>query len=1726
MTFSLIQTSSALNKVQERLPMLLDLIKSKNDSVNRQYNDAKSKLKKFSDQAEDAKKEVLRLIRQVGELRKPNPEPKQPELPELPPVPYVPELPATGGLDSRGKKKKALATNDLKQLMEEIENGNHDGKEDLPLPENLFPSQSQMLKIGKIIQMRNDVLNAKRVQENQMRDKIVEHYEAEKVRWEASEKKRLYDLEKAKKESRKINLKFDHAMERMQRFEAECKGLETDLKSFQDIKSLHEKSTESFKLHRIKLQLEKERQEKYINSLRIRLLRAINARRFALDYPSSARDAKQMEEFQKQAEDALNYLKMEIFECKNLLVQEGLRLRHQLHEEETAANNELTRINICIEVVTQRDLVDQIVSKYKVEIQQLQVELEKHKLLEADKDDVGLETLEDLGERFIETKTWSSPNVLKCQRMIDLLKAKIEITEGYNRSTSQSQRLLVDMMYKQFAEQSLTSIKDSWLEVSDYERAKALASDTLTYLRSARNILQNISKSNYQLPILQYQLAMKLREDQIESHHVLHQEETKTVKESTQLTLVSARKNLADYREVTEAKLLHLEQSIIDLSKECQKVREELLAQQMVYDEKMKVLWAFIHTLQTALQQLSAKMEIVIEEREKIVISSKLLADNTRHQLRVERKHCANLLFIIHSQRGMIQYLKDVVKKVTLEAKQVEKQQKFEKYQLKKELWENVFTFSRLCTDVDLLFEFFATRIANLAGSRAKLNDALAYHNAALVLSSLCKNPKPIIRRAAARALGNMGWNGFVETRIILWDCMMYWKMVKSKVISKEQKEFQNTLDKFNETGQYESVINFHSEIEEFVPSGNMSLRSIIKQRRQWALRAARRMEGPNTANQKLLNIRDGVLIALLQLSIEPDPTHEPTKEPSDEKKDQKDGKQAGTSFNMDWEISRNAALAISIASYEPSNHHEMVHHPLVLQMIMKMCGVNDAEIQTHAAVTIANLCYKDEEAQEIFGQKSIQEIATNTKEGYRSHSGGIIPKLLEMLTGPVADVLEAATAALANLTCYCDANCQTVFQYDGVRKIMNVITQSYSENLLDLDQNDEVQANAAEILANISRFSTQESIKYFNLNVIDALVIMCASSNKQLRRHVSLVLGNIAQSEKCRDDIGMKGGVEALFLTLEDPDSVIQANTLWALSNLMWHPPNQERAGRFMKEIVQHILSPFEPVTINASIMLGNVLYYNTTNRVRFLETEGAFELLISYVRSVYPPDKSKLKCHTSVIEASLRSMLSLSYLDSIAMWLGEEGKCIPVFIFYLQPPFVSKEAMRYSLEIICNLCLHHANRRIIYDEMGIDAIVPLHTDEDSYVRDLSVQVIEHLEDITPPEVLARARNQIGLERMVTLASNNDPLVRAIAAEAIGEEIWQNPAKQARAQEIGAIDSLLGIAHNPSESIQSLIPALWSLRNLLNNHAAAQAQFGYRDGIKVVCNVIRKGLTGAFYDQVDKVFEGCAACLIAAVTKEPRNSRRLVMIGLDAVLEISEESSFLKKASNIPFSQRSHQQEIVLPSTTNIINAIKNEGIQALVNSLLLLLAPYNYVVCRNCSKKQDLHGTSCYFCGHRLLVEVDVDGNPELAKLLDSDTQNRTTSKNIRTSNSANAKNAPWRHAGKAMDTGRSESPPLPVGVSQQARGESKNAIDNSGNVIGGAMSSIGAGIVSGNYVDQDGNTNPSKSYFSRSLPIKSSSSAPSIIPIGNVGESNDGAAKTMKNATSTKRGKEEKL
>ena len=66
------------------------------------------------------------------------------------------------------------------------------------------------------------------------------------------------------------------------------------------------------------------------------------------------------------------------------------------------------------------------------------------------------------------------------------------------------------------------------------------------------------------------------------------------------------------------------------------------------------------------------------------------------------------------------------------------------------------------------------------------------------------------------------------------------------------------------------------------------------------------------------------------------------------------------------------------------------------------------------------------------------------------------------------------------------------------------------------------------------------------------------------------------------------------------------------------------------------------------------------------------------------------------------------------------------------------------------------------------------------------------------------------------------------------------------------------------------------------------------------------------------------------------------------------------------------------------VTQTLQGEGTIALAKSIMLMLGPYNYVVCRNCSKKQELVGQSCMHCGYR--IRVDASDNADRQKFYHS--------------------------------------------------------------------------------------------------------------------------------------------
>ena len=1497
-----------VDETQELYGIIEEEIEAKLKEILKKRDDASTKYQAMVVRNEGILEEVRKISAKLDEVREPIPPPKEPVFEPFPDLPYIPDLPKTTGLDSKGKKKKDCKGADIKALIAKASTGELD-----QVPWDFgerWPNPNQMSSLKRACDARNKVMDEERAREQGERDRAIEFFTSAYQKWEVEDRVRRNDYERLKKESRRVYLRLDCVNERQAIAQREVHGLEEEANVWEEFLRFHKECKETVAVMRAKQHMERERQRESALKLRRKLLLLLDARRRAYDLPAAAVNEVDYQHFCEKSDIALRTLRFEIVDCKSCLVAEGVRLRNMYDEETSILKSELSRVRMLREVLRQKNCIDKIVDRHKYEVFNLLEDLEKLKIVEADKDDRGLEfTIDNKGERYVADKEWTSPAIAKTQKMVDLIMSKIHLTEGCKDSAAISQACLFEVMQVKWGFE-FAPVRDSWCENSDYERANKQLYDIIQWLALQR---EHMAEREIQFEVTKERAKIELLalQDYIKVSRECHDTETTLITESSSSVIDVVREQMVKKDAEHRARVAQLEESITELTRECHEVREEKYKQALNFNHKVEALLSLVATLQTTLEHQSAIMDIVKEERDAIVLKTRLQADRLRYQLRLERKHCANLLFIIHAQRAVVDRLNKTIDMGKAELVEKEKQWKAERRLLRLKYWEQMFAFARLNTNIDDLFEFFAARMANMSGSRKSVNDTLRGNGAAVIFSAMCKSPRPLIRRLASRALAGLGWDGYTETRVLLWDCMMQWNIYKDKILAEDNSRFDAVQEHFVETGSMAAVANFEitpAYEQDFEPAPNASLRTIIKQKRQWALRAQRRKEGPNLENMRKINMHDGVIPTLITLC-------------------QDDGK-------IDWEIVRNASLAISVASYEVSNLNDMVRDRSCVSLVVNLCSNDDPEISTHGAITLANMCHENEQAQLMFGKENAVSV------------------LLNMCSATIPDVLEAATSALTNLTCLCDPNCLRFLEENGVADMVKLLTSVRGENFMDLDQNDEIQSNASEILANISRFDCNLTVDHFNGKVIDVLILAVASVNAMVRKHCPLILGNISQSEWCRAEIGKRGGVEALFLALEDRDTAIQANVLWALCNLMWHPPNQERAGRFISDIIPFLTCPFLPVQTNAAILVANVLYYNNPNRVRFLEYEGAMELLVDIVRR---------NDDWAVTEACLRALLSLSYIDAASLWLGTDGDCVALFVQYLQPPVLANQSFctRYALETINNMCVHHTVRRQILDTGGTDSIVALLAHEDPSVQETALQVISLLEDVTPPEVLARTKKDMGIERMVTLTADSDPLVRAVAAESVGEEVWKNPAKQKVVNDMGGIESLLGICRNPNETLTSLLPSLWSLRNVLHDNVTGQMQFRANDGCAVVMRVLVRCVTGEFEEQSEKVLESCLACLVAAIHNHEQNSRRLLQVGLDVLMDLAEG----KLGASLGVSKE-------------VSKSLGAVGVVALAKSILSMLGPYNYVVCKNCHKRQNLCGTHCVSCGYLFFVDTSMDG------------------------------------------------------------------------------------------------------------------------------------------------------
>lgn len=1198
--------------------------------------------------------------------------------------------------------------------------------------------------------------------------------------------------------------------------------------------------------------------------------------------------------------------------CKHDIILEGDRLA-KLYDEEAATHLiERNRLKILLNTLQQAGNMFEIFELNRLDELSL---MEKHELelvaaAQNDlEDDVMIRTVNGLGEKYLPNMFPKNDAVAKIEDSLSLAHERATATHHFRSLYLNSENDMLEVVkVKSFSHVRQTRL--SWTDHSDLERAQQLQSFMINWMQVRvlrlseleKNVLRNNSELRLEMAALRHQNLVNLGN---------HSKECEQVRLTSVGIIQTLQMRLTNQCSKFDEIKSSLDGTILELSKECQQLREKSIEDIKNYEEEIKLLRVIIRCLEYDLTHTSKRLEVVSEEKRILDLSYRVKFDELKTELRRERKHSSVLYFIIHTLRASIHDMKrDILRLKEMHVIALDVY-KLQNRKLNKKVYQHLYCFSHMSSDVKSLFGFFVSRLANLAGTRRFINRALVENCAADVLAVLCKNPSRMVRKYATQALAGLGWDGYVESRVIMWDCVCYWNQFVASLKLDQSSAFEEGFKAYAEKNKLEIIGPFGNDaIFDAVPPKDGSLRTLLAERRQWALRLSRRKETPNFELQVLLGKDPGIFQSLLTHSL----LHN----------------------DSDWEVKRNSALIIAIASFNDESRVFLAGVPGLFKELITLCTHRfDAEVNCYAATAISNMAYNHE---------------TNQKE---LGSEGCIEALIGLCDSKVVDVLESVTSAIANLTSLCDDNCRRLLDMGGIQLVMKIVERVHSENILDLDQNDEVQVNSIEILTNASRFECDSIMMSFDEGIVRSLCILAASPNIFVKRQVALIFGNIAQNEYCREMICICGGVEALMLVLEEKDSSLQSNALWALSNLMWFAPNQERAGRYLPMILDFIQSPISHIKTNAFLLLANSLYYCEGNCDRFLSIEGSLELL------------SDLVCNDSddfVVESCLRCILSITCNDDASLSLGSSDRIVSKLLRLADPTHRSIGISKLSLSILCNLCVHDICRRRIVENQGLESLIGFLAHKDKEVSELADRIVDRLKEIAPPEALARMKAAVEMENLIQLVLSSDPLVRQAACENIGDRLAIDSDLHAFVG-FGGVKVLLQLCREHIDQVITLIPSIWCLKLAIKSNQKAQQQFGEHDGINTLVLVLQSCLVNSFDDYSPQVLEAALSCLFSAVVEHQQNARHLVYNakGLESLLQIS--------GAQLTGNQK--PQSLLKPSST----------MTSLSTAILDTIGKHNYVVCNHCLKKQDVSGNSCISCGHRLVFEV-MDSSKQLRK------------------------------------------------------------------------------------------------------------------------------------------------
>lgn len=542
------------------------------------------------------------------------------------------------------------------------------------------------------------------------------------------------------------------------------------------------------------------------------------------------------------------------------------------------------------------------------------------------------------------------------------------------------------------------------------------------------------------------------------------------------------------------------------------------------------------------------------------------------------------------------------------------------------------------------------------------------------------------------------------------------------------------------------------------------------------------------------------------------------------------------------------------------------------------------------------------------------------------------------------------------------------------------------------------------------------------------ALVLLCASQLVSAQIAASLLLGNLACDDVFQEDLGRLGAIEALWAVARDAlDATQRATALWALSNLVWaNRSNQDRCHTLIEKLLQLSLerdkstedhqlctddSPYRILHTNRSNapnsvaeqwfaarvcavnVVANALHYNDTNRHLVEVIPQGVESLVALSHPKHPFDMR---------EAALRCLVSISSTDRGARRLSNartenESACS---IFVVAAGDVSTGGSTSIIRQLGGAALANVSalpeaREHVCQAGGLEALVALAGSADAMERDEASSALAALANNVGNEMkrkeqriaqLRPSAGRLGAQTLVALlkasphSDNNNSQedgpyfaaeraqqtatsaewARGISADALNNADWLEAHNLEDVVALGGVDALFSTLAEyqvVSQHSKLLLSTLTAISSCAHASESVRAKAAELRGVHLLLSVARAADSRHFSEAADILHAALSALVSLAVGSAP-NCKTILSVGLDFILDVAEGCS--GAAKNVIAAETT-------PASTEEVTTDTKRRSREVAATLLRTLAPYNLIVCWNCSSS-NRGGLVCVYCGHSL--------------------------------------------------------------------------------------------------------------------------------------------------------------